>query len=143
MADASGTFDLRIPRNMSGLARLGDWVDKVVATLALEANAEYALRLCVEEAVANVVMHGVPAGSADAGTVALRLRADAEALCIAIEDHCAAFDPLHVAPPEHPSTLAEAHEGGLGIHLMRQYARSIDYARREGTNQLTVTIARH
>jgi anti-sigma regulatory factor (Ser/Thr protein kinase) len=143
VADASGRFDLRIPRDMSGLARLGDWVDKVVATLALDAKAEYAVRLCVEEAVANVVMHGVPAGSTEAGTVTLRVHADAEALRIAVEDHCAAFDPSHVAPPEHPSNLAEAREGGLGIHLMRQYARSIDYARLEGTNRLTVTIARH
>jgi anti-sigma regulatory factor (Ser/Thr protein kinase) len=142
VADASGGFDLRIPRDMSGLARLGGWVDKVVTTLALAAKAEYALRLCVEEAVANVVIHGVPSGGADAGTVTLRLHADAEALCIAIEDHCAAFDPLQAAPPERPSNLAEAREGGLGIHLMRQYAHSIDYARVAGTNRLTVTIAR-
>ncbi len=142
VADANASFDLRIARDESGLARLGDWVDKVVSTLALEATAEYALRLCVEEAVANVVMHGVPADGADAGTVTLRLHADAEALCLAVEDHCAAFDPRHVAPPEHPSNLAEAREGGLGIHLMRQYARSIDYARLAGTNRLTLTIAR-
>jgi anti-sigma regulatory factor (Ser/Thr protein kinase) len=142
VADAGGRFDVRIPRDMSGLARLGDWVDKIATALALEAKAEYALRLCVEEAVANAVMHGVPSGGADAGTVTMRLHADAAALCIAIEDHCAAFDPLHVAPPEHPSDLADAREGGLGIHLMRQYAHSIHYARLEGTNRLTVTIAR-
>lgn len=142
MADANGRFDLRIPRDVSGLARLGEWVDKVVATLVLEAKAEYALRLCVEEAVANVVMHGVPAGGTDAGTVTLRLHADAETVCIAIEDHCAAFDPLHVTPPKKPSNLAEAQEGGLGIHLMRQFVRSIDYARLDGTNRLTLTIAR-
>jgi anti-sigma regulatory factor (Ser/Thr protein kinase) len=142
VADVNGRFDLCIPRDVSGLARLGDWVDKVVAALALDTKAEYALRLCVEEAVANVVMHGVPASGTDAGTVTLRLHAHAEALRIAIEDHCAAFDPLQVTPPEKPSNLVEAREGGLGIHLMRQFASSIDYARLQSTNRLTVTIAR-
>jgi anti-sigma regulatory factor (Ser/Thr protein kinase) len=140
VGDAIGRFELRIPRDLSGLARLGDWVDEVVTQLALDASAAYALRLCVEEAVANVVMHGVPTGGPDA--VTLRVHADTQALCIAIEDQCVAFDPLLVAPPEHPSTLAEVRAGGLGIHLMRQYADSIAYARLDDTNRLTLNIVR-
>lgn len=142
VAERGNSFELRIPRDMSGLARLGGWVDDVVAELTLHATAEYALRLCVEEAVANVVMHGMPDGEPGAGTVALRLQADARVLRIAIEDRCTAFDPLHVAPPQRPGNLSDAREGGLGIHLMRQYACSIEYARLDGANRLTLTVPR-
>lgn len=140
--DADTRFLLRIERSKAGLARLGGWVDEVAAALALPADAEYALRLCVEEAVANVVMHGVAAAEADAGTVVLRLEADDDVLLVTIEDRCVAFDPLEVGPPERPTSLDDARVGGLGVHLMRQYARAVDYAWVDGRNRLTLTIGR-
>jgi anti-sigma regulatory factor (Ser/Thr protein kinase) len=127
---------------MDGLARLGGWVDDVVADLHLNPTAEYALRLCVEEGVANLVMHGAAAPGRDSSEVALYAAADADAVRVTIEDACTPFDPLHVSPPRRPANLADAQEGGLGIHLMRQYARTIGYESMGGRNKLTLTIAR-
>ena len=141
-AEGDGGLVLRMPRDMDGLTRLGGWVDEVVAALHLDATAEYALRLCVEEAVANVVMHGVPVPGRDCGEVVLRLAAAGDAVRVTVEDACAAFDPLAVAAPRRPESLADAREGGLGVHLMRQYARAIGYERADGINRLTLTIAR-
>jgi anti-sigma regulatory factor (Ser/Thr protein kinase) len=140
-ADA-GTFTLRIERSMTGLGQLGGWVDAVAAALGLSPESDYALRLCVEEAAANVVMHGTAGDAGDADFVALRVEPAPEALCLTIEDRCGAFDPLGVGSPEPPTSLEGARVGGLGIHLMRQYARSIDYARVDGMNRLTLTIGR-
>jgi serine/threonine-protein kinase RsbW len=142
VADAEASLASRIPRSMDGLARLGGWVDDVVSQLHLNPTAEYALRLCVEEAVANVVMHGTALPERDSGEVALRVAADADEVRVTIEDACAPFDPLHVAPPQRPANLADAREGGLGVHLMRQYARMIGYEYVNGRNKLTLTIAR-
>ena len=64
-ADAGHSFTLRIERSMAGLEQLGGWVDKVAAALGLDKAADYALRLCLEEAAANVVMHGT--AGADGG----------------------------------------------------------------------------
>jgi anti-sigma regulatory factor (Ser/Thr protein kinase) len=145
-ADADNAFTLQIERSMAGLARLGGWVDTVTASLGLDSAVEYALRLCVEEAAANVVMHGTagPEAGADGGAevVALRVEPAPNALRVTVEDRCGAFDPLHVPAPEIPTNLGEARVGGLGIHLMRQYARAIDYARVDGVNRLTLTIGR-
>lgn len=146
-ADADSTFTLRIERSMAGLAQLGGWVDTVTDSLGLDEAADYALRLCVEEAAANVVMHGAAdaepgAEDGDAGFVALRVEPAQNALRLTVEDRCGAFDPLHVPAPELPTNLAEARVGGLGIHLMRQYARAISYERAGGTNRLTLTIGR-
>jgi anti-sigma regulatory factor (Ser/Thr protein kinase) len=135
-------FTLRIDRSMDGLEQVGDWVDGVAAALGLDATADYAMRLCIEEAAANVVMHGVAGPADDADSVVLRVEPLAGALRVVVEDRCAAFDPLGVPPPAPPSSLGEARIGGLGIHLMRQYAQSMEYERAGNVNRLTMVVAR-
>jgi anti-sigma regulatory factor (Ser/Thr protein kinase) len=140
--EGGSSFALRIERSITGLTQLGAWVDAVTAALGLDQAAEYALRLCLEEAAANVVMHGVACADDDADLVALRVDAERETLHVTIEDRCGAFDPLHVGRPELPTKLEDARVGGLGIHLMRQYARAIGYERAGDVNRLTLTIGR-
>jgi anti-sigma regulatory factor (Ser/Thr protein kinase) len=141
-ADAGTTFTLRIERSLAGLEQVGGWVDTVAATLGLGSAADYALRLCVEEAATNVVMHGITGADGDADFVALRVEPAQDALHVTVEDRCGAFDPLQVPTPKPPTNLGEAHVGGLGIHLMRQYSREMDYVRVDGMNRLTLTIGR-
>ncbi len=141
-ADAGAGFSLRIERSMAGLGELGGWVDTITAALGLDAAADYALRLCAEEAAANVVMHGETNGKGDAGFVALRVEPVADAMRLTIEDHCGAFDPLRAPAPAVPASLGDARVGGLGIHLMRQYSRAISYERVGDMNRLTLTIGR-
>jgi len=141
-ADADTAFTLRIERSMVALAQLGAWLDTISASLGLDKAAEFALRLCIEEAAANVVMHGGADTGGDPGFVALRIEPAQDVLRVTVEDRCDAFDPLHVPAPELPTNLAEAHVGGLGIHLMRHYARAISYERADDTNRLTLTIGR-
>jgi serine/threonine-protein kinase RsbW len=141
-ADTGHSFTLRIERSMAGLEKLGGWVDTVAAALGLDKSADYALRLCLEEAAANVVMHGTGCAGGGGDFIALRVAPAADALRVTIEDHCGAFDPLQVPAPKPPASLGEARVGGLGIHLMREYSRAIDYARVDGMNRLTLTIGR-
>ena len=128
---------------MAGLELVGGWVDAITAALHLESSTEYGLRLCLEEAAANVVMHGIP-GSDGGGAdfVMLRIEPKAETLCVTVEDRCGAFNPLDVPTPERPTSLEDTPIGGLGIHLMRQYVRSMSYERVGDINRLTVVIGR-
>jgi anti-sigma regulatory factor (Ser/Thr protein kinase) len=135
-------FNLTIDRTLDGLLRVAPFVDQVVAALSLEQRAEYALRLCLEEAVANLVMHGRPASASAPDIVALHLSADTERLRATIEDHCIPFDPRDVASPTRSINPEDAKIGGLGIHLMRQYANTVHYDQLAATNRLTVTIER-
>lgn len=121
---------------------LGGWVDEVAAALRLGTAAEYALRLCLEEAVANLVMHGAAPPERDAGSITLSVCADEQALRVAIEDACTAFDPLAVATPENPQHPLDARVGGLGIHLMRRFSNDLHYESEDRTNRLSLTIAR-
>jgi anti-sigma regulatory factor (Ser/Thr protein kinase) len=121
---------------MAGLNRLGSWIDHVSAALRLAAGAEYALRLCLEEAVANVVMHGGPCSAAERVTISLH--ADSSVLHITVEDACAPFDPTSW----HEAQVGLDQPGGRGLRLMRQYASSVSYRRTDDANQLALTIGR-
>jgi len=126
---------------MDGLMRLGPWVDEIAAGLSLPATQEYALRLCLEEAVANVVMHGQPETGAACDAVSVEIRHAGGLLHVLIEDDCAAFDPLRQPAPDLHADLERRAVGGLGIHLMRQHASSVGYRRENGINRLELTIA--
>jgi anti-sigma regulatory factor (Ser/Thr protein kinase) len=39
-----------------------------------------------------------------------------------------------------PATLGESRVGGLGLHLVRQFAEEVAYRREGDTNHLTVRI---
>lgn len=134
----SSSFSLEIERSDKGVARLASWVDELAILLNLSQRTEYSLRLCLEEAVTNIVLRALPVPGVDGGQVALRLVSEPDRLTVAIQDRCAAFDPLS-QPPERASPTGE---GGLGIDLMRQHARDVAWSRVGSANRLVLTIAR-
>jgi anti-sigma regulatory factor (Ser/Thr protein kinase) len=131
---------LDIPYSEAALAGVGPFVEQFAAGAGLRAQVSYALQLCLEEATANAVRHGAPAGGGSLPPVLLELRAEAGRVVATIRDHGLAFDPLRAPAPVSPATVADAVPGGLGIHLMRQFCRDIAYEREGDTNLLTLSF---
>jgi serine/threonine-protein kinase RsbW len=113
--------------------------------LGLSADARGTLELVLAEAMNNVVEHAH--GGRDEGLVELRVSHDAARgasviVCELIDDG----EPMPegaLAPPSAPAvdTGVEAlPEGGFGWLVIRQLARGIDYARRDGRNRLRFEI---
>jgi len=50
------------------------------------------------------------------------------------------FDPWEQPEPDLTRPLEERSEGGLGLHLVRNFSSSVHYVRRSGWNILTVVI---
>lgn len=134
-------FDLEVDRTMTGVRRAGAWVDELAILLNLSGETEYALRLCLEEAVTNIVNHATPEPGAERDSVALHLLANATILKVTIEDHCGAFNPLATPLPE-PDEPAPEGEGGLGITLLRRHADQVSWERVGTTNRLLITLPR-
>ena len=85
---ASLPFSLQVDRSMRGVARVGAWVDELAILLNLSHRTEYALRLCLEEAVTNLVSHARPVPGVDGEKVDLRLIAEPSQLCLTLQDQC-------------------------------------------------------
>ena len=134
-------FNLEVDRTMQGVRRVGAWVDELAVLLTLSGEAEYALRLCLEEAMTNVVNHAKPEPGVDKDVVSLQMLADGTRLKVSIEDRCGSFNPLATPVPEPNDPLPEG-EGGLGITLLRRHADEVAWERDGKTNRLTITIPR-
>jgi anti-anti-sigma factor len=134
-------FDLVVDRTMAGVRRAGAWVDELAILLNLSGDTEYALRLCLEEAITNIVNHAKPELEAERDTVALNMLADSSKLRVTITDQCGAFNPLATPlPPAHDP--APEGEGGLGITLLRRHADQVSWEREGTTNRLSITLPR-
>jgi anti-sigma B factor antagonist len=134
-------FDLEVDRTMAGVRRVGAWVDELAILLNLSGESEYALRLCLEEAVTNIVNHATPEPGVEKDSVALHLLANASTLLLSIEDQCGAFNPLATPLPE-PDAAAPEGEGGLGITLLRRHADQVSWERVGTTNRLSIKLPR-
>jgi serine/threonine-protein kinase RsbW len=129
---------LVVPAELSELPRVSDWASDVAGRLALSESTLFAIHLCFEEAISNIVRHGRADGAGGSRDVRLALRREAGAVTATIEDQGVAFDPREVAAPVVPTSIEEAPMGGLGIHLMRRFTRELAYQRVDGTNRLTL-----
>lgn len=113
------------------------WLARVVDEAGALPAAAQAVRLCLHELVANVILHGYPDGRA--GRIAVTVVPDGAALRVTIEDDGIAFDPL-AAPEAKPMTgLADAQIGGYGIKLFRESSHAARYTREDGMNRLSFT----
>jgi anti-anti-sigma factor len=133
------SFALQADRSMRGVARVGAWVDELAILLNLSQRTEYALRLCLEEAVTNLVTHARPVPGVDGEKLDLRLIAEPAQLCLTLRDQCEDYNPLQIAAAPASETVGE---GGLGIGLLRQHARDVTWSRVGGVNRLTLSVPR-
>jgi hypothetical protein len=135
-------FTLQVGRTDAGLIHLGSRVDEIVAALGLGEPADYSLRQGAEEAVANLVMQGVPIPGTNASRVALKVEGAAKCVYLRVSGQCAAFDPLTVLPRSAIGGNPAERTGGFAVTLMRHHARDVRYARDLNTNHRTPTIDR-
>jgi anti-sigma regulatory factor (Ser/Thr protein kinase) len=126
---------LELRGDLSGLRRLAGWI-KAGAQHELSDDTSFAVQLCLEEAVANIIMHGGVNG--DRVEIAIELERDGGTLVASIEDSGREFDPTQFPPSSVAKSLEEAKVGDLGIHLMRSFASDMHYERRDGRNRLTL-----
>jgi serine/threonine-protein kinase RsbW len=126
---------LLLHRDLSELKRLAVWIEGW-AMRDLSASLSFAVQVCLEEAVANIVMYSTTTD--DRLEIVVEVERRDRSLVARIEDNGSAFDPTQVPRPPVPASLAEAKVGNLGIHLMRSFTRGLHYERRSSRNRLTM-----
>ena len=126
---------LVLRNDVAELKRLAGWIEGFTEQ-GTSPEVSFAVQLCLEEAVANIIMYG--AAKNDPLEIAVELEHNDGALVARIEDNGRQFDPTRAPPPAPAASLEEAKIGDLGIHLMRSFANGMDYERREGRNRLTL-----
>lgn len=91
--------------------------------------------IIMDEIVSNIVR------CSGAKTFSVDLEREAESIKMVFSDDGKAFDPVNeVAEPNLSSSIEERGIGGLGIFMVKKMSKSVDYARRDGRNVLTVVL---
>jgi len=116
------------------MERLSEWLDEQESRLTIPATLAFAVRLCLEEVVANL-MHHSPTAEAQ---IAVEIGWQAEAIVVLVEDHGPPFDLRSAPEPTRPASLVKVEPGGLGIQLIRSFASELDYESIFGVNRLTM-----
>lgn len=138
--------NLRLGSRLSDLAQIAPWVESLAAEHDLPSRLSFAINLCLEEALSNVIRHGYNGEPDHPIVIHCSIRsiqppaASTMELAFAIEDQAPRFNPLEVEQIDTQAfeTLDELTPGGQGIRLLRKFAGSLQYEPLPAGNRLII-----
>ncbi len=130
---------ITIGNELAALARVFEFCAQFADAHAIPSDKRFALEVCVEEIVTNVIKYGYPTGTE--GEITVRLALDPPRLLIEVEDEGVPFDPTATAPVDVNQDLADRPIGGLGIHMVKSMMAELHYSRNDSRNLLTMVAA--
>jgi serine/threonine-protein kinase RsbW len=122
-----------LENKLTELARLTAFARDAGREQGLAEEQIFALELCLEEAAANIITHGISTDH-----IWVSIARVAPYVVARVEDDGAPFDPTAVPARAAPLSLELAPLGGLGIPLILKLATNARYERVAGRNRLTL-----
>jgi serine phosphatase RsbU (regulator of sigma subunit)/anti-sigma regulatory factor (Ser/Thr protein kinase) len=126
-----------LPSTAEAIAEACDWLRELASRHGLDEEKGFLLELCAGELLANISEYAYGAG---VGDIQLELWLAPGSASLALIDAGQPFDLLGQPAFSTPGSLEALLEGGLGLHLVRQFADSLFYQRQDGRNRTTVRI---
>src|SRR5436190_4763625 len=136
MSPSDLSFTLRNQR--SEIARMLYLLEGFCLANQISEDDQLNVRLVLDEAVINVMVHGYDDVREHAINVSLSLGSGV--LAIHIDDDGIAYNPLDAPLPRFDLPIEERRIGGLGVHIMKTLAKSVEYRREDGRNNLDIEI---
>jgi serine/threonine-protein kinase RsbW len=131
---------LALRSSLSDLARVSPWIEYLAAQYAISDNTQFAMNLCLEEVLSNVIRHGYAGQPGRPILVQFASSPRDGYFTFVVEDEAPLFDPLTVPEPPVPRSLDETHVGGNGICLLRHFADKLEYHSTPTGNRLTLAF---
>ncbi len=139
-APASGPAErFEAPAVRDKIIDAADWIDDWARAAELSDGAVFAMRLCVEEAVTNVVFYAYPDSSSE-GRFSVEAWLEGPEVHLRITDDGVAFNAASAKDQGIETDIESATMGGQGIRLMRAFSQSLSYERRSDANVLTLAF---
>lgn len=130
---------LELDSRLTELSRVRPWIEAVADRHGFAANTRFAIQLCMEEALANVVLHGY---QNEAGhPIVIRFSVSGGTLFFEIDDKAPLFTTVENVPPNNamrPPSLDSIEPGGNGIRLLHRFAGSLAHEGLPDGNRLTI-----
>jgi len=130
---------ISIESRKSELPRVRRRVAHWAATAGLSDKNAHAIKLAVDEAVANAIEHGY-AGRAD-GRIVVTGTIEPRGLTVVVRHRGKGYDPSRNGP-DLKSTLAERMVHGYGLHLMRRLVDDLSFGTARGASEVRLVKRR-
>jgi serine/threonine-protein kinase RsbW len=135
MAMTQGSI-LQVAAELANLGVIRHFVDETATGLKFDCNVIADMLQAVEEAVANIILHGYKRRP---GKIEVEVQREESKLVVQLRDQAPHFDPTGFPPPDLTLPLEERRPGGLGIYLMRKFTDRVTYrVTADGSNELTL-----
>lgn len=133
---------IEIKVRLADLGLVRSFVEDHTGAAGLSSERTGELILAVDEAVSNIVMHGMQSAE---GNIVVLVRTNPESLTVQISDDGPLFDPTKTTDPHlEISPLEREKAGGYGLYLLNHLVDRIEYrVTEEGQNELSLVKMRH
>jgi serine/threonine-protein kinase RsbW len=119
---------------IDGISAAAQWVDTIAVDQQFPDQLVFALQICLEELLTNIVRHGGPESGGDLKevpipplNVEISISTTAQRVTMIVEDNGKPFDVVNAPAHRIDQPLDEVQPGGLGIQLIRNFASTIAY----------------
>ena len=128
---------LNLRSRISELAQIQPWIEHLAARHTIPATTQFAMDLCLEEVLSNIIRHGY-SGKPDYSIDVHFANPREHYFVIVVEDAAPPFNP--VVAPVLPAVGSpdEVQLGGNGIRLLRRFADTLEYQATPSGNRLTI-----
>jgi serine/threonine-protein kinase RsbW len=116
---------IRVPADRKYLAAIRDFIHEQAKSYGAAPVEIDSLIQAVDEAVANVIIHGYKDGP---GEITIEVSDTPDSILVMIRDHAPSFDPTKAPEPNINLPLEKRPVGGLGIHLIRHCVDEISHS---------------
>lgn len=130
-----------MPARCEAIAEVMAWLEEVGEREKWALKTVFALTLCADEALTNIVTHANPQNE-QLLPIQLQLGTLNGEIALCIADNGAEFDPTLKEAAPLAENLDDAEMGGHGLRLMRHYLQRFEYRRSAGWNWLLLVVAR-
>jgi anti-sigma regulatory factor (Ser/Thr protein kinase) len=121
---------------LEALADFRDLIDGACGEYpAVDRQTCYDLKLAVEEACTNVIIHGY--AGMNPGSIVLALEFGREQVRVTLTDFGHPFEPCEPAAPDVEASLQDGLSHGFGLYFIYQTMDRIGYETAEDGNHLT------
>jgi anti-sigma regulatory factor (Ser/Thr protein kinase) len=128
--------------SLSEISRVFTWVEALASRYAIVESIRFAIHLCLEEALSNVIRHGYARQAGYSITVLFAVSGEGD-FVFAIEDDAPAFNPLETPVLPKLDEQGEARIGGHGIRLIRGFADTLEYESTPTGNRLHIGFSKN
>jgi anti-sigma regulatory factor (Ser/Thr protein kinase) len=133
-------MEMSIAGRISELPRVANTVGSFLQCKRIPPEAIATVHLALDELLSNVIVWGYGDEEEQPIQVKVAIDVDEGQIWLTIVDEGRPFDPTSQKPPDTTISPELRREGGLGLHLVRNLAMNVAYARIDERNVVEVLI---